>query len=100
MTFHHVRDVPSLVKRLAGLLNPGGTLCVADLDPDNGKFHDDNTGVFHYGFTRDQMRNYFKEAGLIDVRSSDAAVVVKKYEAGEPVTFSVFLVRGSKQQGN
>lgn len=99
MTFHHVRDVPSLVRRLAGLLNPGGTLCVADLDPDSGRFHDDNTGVFHHGFPRDEMMNYFKDAGLIEVRSSDAAAVAKKTEAGETVNFTIFLVTGKKQRG-
>ncbi|MBP7736787.1 MAG: class I SAM-dependent methyltransferase [Spirochaetes bacterium] len=96
MTFHHVRDVPSLVKRLAGLLNRGGILCVADLDPDNGGFHDDNTGVFHCGFARDEMMGHFKDAGLINVASSDAAVVEKKNESGEAVSFTVFLVTGAR----
>ena len=97
MTFHHVRDIPSLVKRLAGLLNQGGTLCVADLDPDNGNFHDDNTGVFHYGFPREEIMKHFADAGLNEVKSSDAAVVVKKNEAGESANFTVFLVTGKKQ---
>jgi tRNA (cmo5U34)-methyltransferase len=96
MTFHHVRDVPSLVKRLAGLLNRGGILCVADLDPDDGRFHDDNTGVFHYGFPRDEMMGRFRDAGLINVASHDAAVVEKKNESGETARFTVFLVTGAR----
>lgn len=96
MTFHHVRDVPSIVKRLAGLLNRGGILCVSDLDPDNGGFHDDNTGVFHNGFARDEMMGYFKDAGLVNVASHDAAVVEKKNESGEAVSFTVFLVTGAR----
>lgn len=95
MTFHHVQDVPSLVKRLAGCLADGGTLCVADLDPDNGMFHEDNTGVFHYGFAREEMMKYLTEAGLINVKSMTAAVVERKNGSGDAVKFSVFLVTGS-----
>jgi hypothetical protein len=87
------------VKRLAARLKEGGHLCVADLDPDNGKFHDDNTGVFHYGFTRELMMEYFRSAGLSEVRSSTAAVVEKKNKAGEAVNFTVFLVTGRRTSG-
>jgi cyclopropane fatty-acyl-phospholipid synthase-like methyltransferase len=97
MTFHHVGDVLSLVKKLAGLLNAGGILCAADLDPDNGKFHGDNTGVFHDGFPRDEMMNFFKDAGLIDVKSSTAAVIERKNDSGVAVNFTVFLVTGRKR---
>ena len=96
MTFHHVKDVQPLIKKLAGHLEPGGTLCVADLDPDEGKFHEDNTGVHHYGFTREKMMGYFCDAGLVDVKSMTAAAVDKKNPAGETVSFTVFLVTGSK----
>ncbi len=98
MTFHHVRDVPSLVERLAGHLNPGGTLCVADLDPDGGTFHQDTAGVFHNGFTREGMMDHFSEAGLVDVASTTAAVVEKTDEAGERATFTIFLVTGRKRK--
>ncbi|MBN2078943.1 MAG: class I SAM-dependent methyltransferase [Spirochaetes bacterium] len=96
MTFHHVRNVPPLVMRLAGHLNPGGTLCVADLDPDGGTFHQDTTGVFHNGFPREVMVDYFRGAGLVDVQSSTAAIVERNNESGETVTFTLFLVTGRK----
>jgi cyclopropane fatty-acyl-phospholipid synthase-like methyltransferase len=94
MTFHHVKDVQPLIKKLAEHLNPGGTLCVADLEPDDGKFHEDNTGVHHYGFTREMMMEYFRDAGFADVKSMTAAAVDKKNPAGEIVSFAVFLVTG------
>lgn len=96
MTFHHVKDVQPLVKKLAGHLKRGGTMCVADLDPDEGKFHEDNTGVHHYGFTREKIMEYFRDAGLSEVEAMTAASVEKKNDAGEPVSFTVFLVTGSK----
>ncbi|HPS57069.1 MAG TPA: methyltransferase domain-containing protein [Spirochaetota bacterium] len=96
MTFHHVQDVPQLVKKLAGHLESGGTLCAADLDPDEGKFHEDNTGVHHYGFTRKKMMEYFRDAGLADVKATTAAAVERMNAAGEQVSFTVFLVTGTK----
>ncbi len=99
MTFHHVRDVPTLVKRLADHLDTGGALCVADLDPDGGRFHRDDTGVFHNGFTREVMMDWFRGAGLVDVTSTTAAVVERTGEAGERATFTIFLVTGRKPKG-
>jgi len=43
---------------------PGGFLSIADLDSDDGQFHEDKTGVFHSGFDRNVMRQYFSEAGF------------------------------------
>lgn len=96
MTFHHVKDVEHIIKKLTGHINSGGSLCVADLEPDDGKFHEDNTGVHHYGFTREEMMKHFCNAGLADVKAMKAAAVDRKNEAGETVSFAVFLVTGSK----
>jgi len=53
MTMHHIKDPAPLIKQFYNIIKPGGYLCIADLDPDNGKFHDNNDGVFHNGFNRD-----------------------------------------------
>jgi 2-polyprenyl-3-methyl-5-hydroxy-6-metoxy-1,4-benzoquinol methylase len=96
MTFHHIRHVQSLVQKLAGRLNPGGTLCVADLDPDGGEFHEDNSDVHHHGFTREDMMQHFSDAGLINLKSATAASVEKRSRSGELKTFTVFLISGEK----
>ncbi|RKQ63598.1 ubiquinone/menaquinone biosynthesis C-methylase UbiE [Thermovibrio guaymasensis] len=64
MTLHHVKDVLSLFKKLRGLLLPGGFLAVGDLLKEDGTFHKDNSSVFHFGFSKKELFNYFKEAGL------------------------------------
>jgi len=64
MTLHHVKDVAGLFKRLKGLLATGGFIAVGDLVKEDGTFHSDNTGVYHFGFSREELFNYFKEAGL------------------------------------
>jgi len=97
MTFHHIRDVGILLNRLAGVLRPSGRIAIADLDPDEGKFHDTPAGVFHDGFDRHEMREYFEAAGFCEVQDRTAAVVQKPGTSGEMRTFSVFLMTGKKQ---
>ena len=96
MTFHHIQDVDALLAQFARALKAPGWLGVADLDPEQGEFHDDNTGVFHFGFERDVLRRAFVRAGFADVHDATAAEVVKPTRSGEHKTFSVFLMTGRK----
>lgn len=96
MTFHHIRDIESLFKQFYECLLPGGCLCIADLDPDGGMFHNDNTGVFHFGFDRLSMRQLFKQHGFHGVRDTTAARVLKEATDKEIREFRVFLMTGQK----
>lgn len=98
MTFHHVRDVHRVLEILLHVLKPGGTLAIADLDCDNGKFHDTPEGVFHNGFDRCIMKTHLEAAGLTSVRNRTAAIVQKESPSGEIRAFTVFLMTGRKEQ--
>ena len=50
MTFHHVKDIHSLVALYYRSIAPEGYLAIADLDSEGGMFHGSNEGVFHPGF--------------------------------------------------
>jgi ubiquinone/menaquinone biosynthesis C-methylase UbiE len=99
MTFHHVAEIGPLLDQLARITKPGGRLCIADLDPDDGQFHDDNTGVYHFGFDRAALREVFAKAGFDHVATNDAAEVVKPGPDGELRRFTVFLMTGTKAAG-
>ena len=92
MALHHVRDVASLLRRFRAMLRTGGRLCIADLDSDDGRFHDDSTGVFHNGFDRQAFRNVLMDAGFSDVRFATAAEIAKPGADGGMRRFTVFLV--------
>ncbi|MDD1702777.1 MAG: class I SAM-dependent methyltransferase [Methanoregula sp.] len=98
MTFHHIRDVGKLLDRLAGVIRPGGRIAIADLDSDEGKFHDSNEGVFHFGFDRHAMKKYLETAGFVEVRNRTAAIMQKPGPSGEMRQFSVFLMTGTKRE--
>ena len=98
MTMHHIRDVRPLLGRLYRVTSPGGCLCIADLDPDDGQFHGGhNDGVFHAGFDRQWMRDAFLAAGFVDARDRTAATVVKPGADGIKRAFTVGLVTGRKE---
>lgn len=97
MTLHHIKDTAPLLRQLYGVLAPGGTLCLADLDLEGGQFHDDNTGVFHDGFDRQKLLEDLLEAGFAEVRVSTATEIEKPGKDGKKQTFTIFLVTGRKE---
>ncbi|HMK42555.1 MAG TPA: class I SAM-dependent methyltransferase [Dissulfurispiraceae bacterium] len=97
MTLHHVPDVQPLLVRFHAMLMPGGRLCVADLDCDEGKFHENNTGVFHYGFDRTSLRELTAAAGFEDIAFTTATEITKPAHGGATRTFPVFLMTARKK---
>ena len=78
MTLHHVEDVPGLMKRLARHLGPGGQVALADLDAEDGSFHEAGVEIHHRGFSRERIQGWLEEAGLEDIRLETAAVTRKE----------------------
>ncbi|MCG6537956.1 MAG: class I SAM-dependent methyltransferase, partial [Syntrophales bacterium LBB04] len=100
MTFHHIKEIKPLLNQFYKIIAPEGYLCIADLDLDNGLFHDDNTGVFHPGFSREKLKDFFLEAGFNNVRDMTAAKIVKPAANEQMREFSVFLMSGQKNLMN
>lgn len=96
MTLHHVQDPAAFLKHLYDLLIPGGSIGIADLDTEDGAFHDDNKGVLHFGFERGSLRGLFEKAGFRDIRDVTATTVVKGVEGKERREYPVFLITGMK----
>jgi 2-polyprenyl-3-methyl-5-hydroxy-6-metoxy-1,4-benzoquinol methylase len=96
MTFHHIKEIKPVLERLHKALTPDGYLCVSDLDPDEGQFHPDKTGVFHFGFDREKLKKTFVDAGFVDVKDITAAEMVKPGADGQTRKFTLFLITGRK----
>lgn len=96
MVLHHVADTAALFRQWRGLLRPGGRVCFADLDTEDGSFHGDNTGVFHLGFDREHLKNLLRETGFNDAWDITATRIVRETEGKGPREFSVFLIMARK----
>jgi ubiquinone/menaquinone biosynthesis C-methylase UbiE len=94
MTLHHIQEIMPILEQFARVLKPGGRLCIADLDVEDGKFHGNNEGVFHFGFERSGLRDSLARAGFVDICDGSAAEIIKPDASGEMKTFSVFLMTG------
>lgn len=91
MTIHHLEDIPALLSKLYDMLDEDGFIALADLDSEDGSFHSDNTGVFHYGFDRAKLAKDAKDAGFKDVAFSLASTIKKPQRE-----FTVFLMTANK----
>ena len=94
MALHHVEDLGTLLRRFHGLLREGGRVALADLDREDGTFHEDATGVFHLGFDREDIVSLLARAGFESLDVTTAAVTRK-----EEREYTVFLVTGRKAPG-
>lgn len=70
MMLHHVDDYLGHLKKIGELLLPGGYVVVIDLAKEDGGFHKDNTGVFHFGFSEEEIFRAFEIAGYSNVKYS------------------------------
>ena len=91
MTLHHVADVPALFRQFARHLLPAGQVALADLDQEDGGFHEASVSIHHRGFPREQIRSWLLEAGFREIHLETATVTVKQGK-----NYPVFLATARK----
>jgi len=96
MTFHHIKNVRPVLNQFYNALLPAGNICIADLDIDDGQFHENNDGVFHFGFDRGNLSNLIIEAGFKSIKCQTAAKIIKPVQDGKNREFTIFLITGCK----
>jgi len=87
MTIHHLKEIKALFEKFYKMLNKDGFIAIADLDSENGTFHSDNTGVFHFGFERKELETIAKEVGFKEIHFELANTIKKPHRE-----FTVFLM--------
>ena len=91
MTIHHIEDIKALFKKFYNMLEDGGFIAIADLDKENGTFHSDHRGLFHFGFDRDELAKIAKDIGFKNIRFELASTINKPHG-----NFTVFLMLADK----
>jgi 2-polyprenyl-3-methyl-5-hydroxy-6-metoxy-1,4-benzoquinol methylase len=90
MTLHHVPDTDHILRVFHDLLQPGGHLCVSDLDREDGSFHGIGVDV-HPGFDRADLARRATQAGFEGVRFQTVFSIAKEHASGTR-DYPVFLM--------
>ena len=90
MTLHHVPDTDRILHVFHDLLKPGGYLCIADLDKEDGSFHGPEIDV-HHGFDRSDLGRRAANAGFDGMHFQTVFSIAKEQEAGTR-DYPVFLM--------
>lgn len=92
LMLHHVEDTAALLRATNAALVPGGRVAMADLDAEDGTFHDPAAeGIHHHGFPRETLRQLAADAGFEDIRLGDATAIPRNGR-----TYSLFLLTARK----
>jgi ubiquinone/menaquinone biosynthesis C-methylase UbiE len=97
MTMHHIPQTETVLLKFHTLLNPGGTLCITDLEKEDGSFHGPSVTDVHRGFERARLQHLVEAAGFGGVRFS-SVYIVKKQVDGREMPFPLFLMMAQKKQ--
>jgi ubiquinone/menaquinone biosynthesis C-methylase UbiE len=97
MTMHHVRDIAGAARAFYTLLLPGGRIAIADLDSDNGEFHEAPGIAEHDGIDRKNLQQVFEQAGFVSVQFHEAAMIQKiSSRTGKIRDFTIFLMTAQR----
>jgi len=91
MTMHHIEDISALFHKLYGMLQEKGFIAIADLGSEDGTFHDDNDGVFHFGFDFENLKEMAKAVGFKEIAIEKAHSIEKPH--GD---FDIFVLMAKK----
>lgn len=94
LTLHHISDTDRMLRAFYDLLDTSGYLCVADLDKEDGTFHEDEFHG-HLGFDRAELAAQAMQIGFQSVQFSTVFHMIKDVN-GVSKDFPIFLMVAQK----
>ena len=94
MTLHHIPDTEQILRAFYALLDTPGYLCVADLDTEDGTFHEDEFHG-HLGFDRTALSAQARQVGFQSI-SFSTVFQMRTEVAGTLKDFPLFLMIARK----
>ncbi|MCP4723578.1 MAG: class I SAM-dependent methyltransferase [bacterium] len=96
MYLHHVEDPSAAIKEMARILKKNGRLVISDVDTHNHEFllkeHHDRWP----GFKREDIKKWFEQAGLADVKVDCAGedCCAESEDSSDKAEISIFIASG------
>lgn len=92
LALHHIEDTGAALVAIRDMLRPGGWIAIADLEAEDGSFHDASAeGIHHHGFAHDLLAEVAVAAGFSDVAVRPAGTIDRNGE-----DYPVLLLTGRR----
>jgi len=96
MALHHIVDIDELLKKFYNMINSNGTLCIVDLNEDDGRFHKSEVGFNgHNGFSQEWMKSILEANGFSNIKSETFYKSTREID-NEELGYSLFIMTGDK----
>jgi ubiquinone/menaquinone biosynthesis C-methylase UbiE len=95
MTLHHICDTPRILSCFYQLLLPGGYLCIADLDQEDGSFHKEPFEG-HFGFDRQALARLTTAVGF-EVLGFETVYEMVKIVEDQQRSYPIFLMTARRR---
>ncbi|MFZ2955303.1 MAG: class I SAM-dependent methyltransferase [Candidatus Ozemobacteraceae bacterium] len=94
MTLHHIKNIDQILNLFQSMLKESGYLCIADLDKEDGSFHEDPFDG-HLGFDREDLKNEVHRQKFENIQFSTVYEMTKIIN-NQPKMFPIFLMIAQK----
>jgi ubiquinone/menaquinone biosynthesis C-methylase UbiE len=91
MTLHHIKKHQELLSQCGDFLKPGGILVIADLEKEDGSFHEDNQDIAHFGFETALLGHQLQNCGFTRIKTQTIYTISRKDR-----DYPVFLLSAEK----
>ncbi|MGL5352559.1 MAG: class I SAM-dependent methyltransferase [Clostridium sp.] len=96
MALHHIVDIKNIVNKFYNMLKWEGTLCIVDLNEDDGSFHKNEESFNgHNGFSQTWIKDLLESNGFTNIKSY-TFYEGERIILNEKVKYSLFIMRGDK----
>ena len=97
LCLHHIADLSPVLNGLYTILNPGGSINIADLETEDGSFHAHvEGGVPHNGFDPAELATLLEAAGFMAPRSQRVSALHRDFPNGTTRDYPLFLLTATK----
>ena len=99
MTLHHITDLEPILLKFNKMLRDNSYLCIADLEKEDGTFHENMTNFEgHYGFEKQDLEKLLTRFGFRICMYKTFYQIEKTMNDGRKKVFPLFMLMAQKTE--